>query len=60
MRMGLAGSEDCQHGTRKDLIAPAPTTHHLIQVGHDIVLSIYKGMHINYSLVCVQVIGQRY
>ncbi len=48
MRIGIAGSVDFEHGTRKDLSAPAPTTHPMIQVGHDVVLRMYKGVNINY------------
>jgi hypothetical protein len=39
MRNGLAGSVDCEHETRIDLVEPAPTIHPVTQVGHDIVQS---------------------
>jgi hypothetical protein len=43
MRIRLAGSVDFELGTRKNLIVPSPTTHTMTQVGHNIVLSMYKG-----------------
>jgi hypothetical protein len=53
---GLAGSVDCEHGTRIDLSSPGPTTHPVTQFGHDIVLSVCKEMNMNNLLVYIQII----
>ncbi len=42
MGNGPAGPVDCEHETSVDLIVSAPTTHLVTQVGHDIVLGMYK------------------
>jgi hypothetical protein len=42
MRIRVAGPVDCELSDRKDLIVPAPTTHTMTQVGHNIVLSMYS------------------
>ncbi len=52
MRNGLVGSVDCEHGTRMDLIVPAPITHPVTLVGHNIVLSMFERMILQSVSVC--------
>jgi hypothetical protein len=42
LRIGLLISVDREHGTRMDLIPPAPTTYPVTDVRHDTVLAMYK------------------
>jgi hypothetical protein len=42
-----------------DLIVPAPSTHPVTQVGHDVMLTMYNTMNFNSSLMYVQIMTQK-
>ncbi len=52
MGNGPAGPVDCEHETSIDLIVSAPTTHPVTQVGHDIVLGMYKKRMLTHISLC--------
>jgi hypothetical protein len=54
VRIGLARLVDCEHGSRMDLFALAPTTYLVRQVGYNImpVMYIYKNEQYQSIIVC--------
>jgi hypothetical protein len=55
VRIGLARLVDCEHGSRMDLFALAPTTHLVTQVGYNIMPVMYMRMSSTSPLMCVQI-----
>jgi hypothetical protein len=51
VRIGLARSVNCEHGSRMDLFAPAPTIHLVGQAGYNVMLVMYKRMSGKSSLM---------